>query len=373
MTSRLQVLVLDPTAFTGGSKVATESILNLLSPETVDIFVLSADSKSWSNHSYDCFHLYELGFLANKEQGIFYFIRHLYIACYLLIFQLRLGRIDLAIGASGPGVDLALYILKPILRYHIIQLIHGPVAASNTIAHCLNKADQIYYLQSCLFSLLTALSLAKQVVLKQLPNNYHVLENGLSANKWPKPCRHHIPVIFWSASLLKWKGLDIFLDAVNLLPVTQRPTIKICYISPKNSKLPLIKTVPDMLNTHWYQTPQNIDAIRSSCNIFVSSSDKEPFGLSILEAMAAGLAIVIPADGAYWDQILVDQVNCIKYKPKDRHDLAEKIQLLSSNMQLLIRVSHQSFQLARSYRSEQRYAQLVNYINSLTTDGGSHV
>ena len=371
MTKRLNILVIDPTAYPGGSKTATETILNLVAPEMVNITVLTSDEKSWLTPSYTRIKLHELNWLSSQEQGVLYFIRHLYIACYLLFFHLRLGHIDLAIGASGPGVDLPLYILKPVLKYKIIQLIHGPVAPSHTIAKCLKKADAIYYLESCKASLLNAISLDKTAPLKELSGNYHIFENGIAAEHWPSPCQYKSPIVFWAASLLKWKGLEIFVSAVSSLSVLKRPEAKICYIKARNTILPASAINPHLVKATWYEDPAHLDLIRASCNIFVSTSQNEPFGLSVLEAMASGHVVVIPSDGSYWDRILSDHVTSIKYKPNDPCDLAQKIQLLANDMQMMEKIGQKSFKLAKNYQAEQRYSKIIDYIEMLAKDANN--
>ncbi len=77
--------------------------------------------------------LHEPAWLAQQEQGIAYFIRHFIILLNILWLRLRFGHFDMALGASGPGVDLALYLARPLLNWKVVQLVHGPVACSRTI------------------------------------------------------------------------------------------------------------------------------------------------------------------------------------------------------------------------------------------------
>ena len=72
---------------------------------------------------------------------------------------------------------------------------------------------------------------------------------------------------------------------------------------------------------NWAFDPPNLDELRRQRSIFVSTSEREPFGLSILEAMTAGLCPVIPAEGAYWDQHLTDGEHCLKYTLGDADSL----------------------------------------------------
>lgn len=361
MTAKQHIIVVDPTAFSGGSKVATESILRLVEATNIKITVLSADKSSWQGDRFTRIPLYEPRWLAQQEQGIPYFLRHAFIALNLFVARLRFGSFDLAIGASGPGVDLSLYLLRPLLKFNIIQLIHGPVAKSRTIARCLKVASQVFYLQSSIDSLKAVLSTLSPET-DTLPDNFFLLKNGLSKERWPSACQTEKHSVFWAASLLKWKGLDTLLSALQQMPETDRLKTEICYIRPQGVQLPVTEAPVLMMHVDWYENPTNLDEVRASANIFVSTSQNEPFGLSILEAMAAGQCVLIPRDGAYWDKILTDNVDCIKYQPDDVSDLKEKLDMLGKDMSLIIKIGAQAANIALGYRAEKQYENVVNSI-----------
>jgi len=362
MKHKRHLVVIDPTAFSGGSKIATESILRLLDCDKIRITVLSADPDSWQWPQLTRVHLYQPKWLAKKEQGIAYFLRHFFIAVNLLITIGRFGRVDIALGASGPGVDLALYLLKPLLGIKVIQLIHGPVARSRSIARSLLAADKVYYLATSCASLLNCLACIREPAITRLPEQFHIMHNGLSEQRWPTPCQTQYPTVFWAASLLKWKGLETLLAALQTLPVEKRPITHICYIRPKDTQLPSSQPPTNMDKVHCYEDPANMDKIRASANIFVSTSKNEPFGLSILEAMAAGHCVLIPADGAYWDRILTNNVNCIKYQADNSDCLMQKLQLLSNDMQQVRQIGEQAAKIAKGYRAEKQYANIKKNI-----------
>lgn len=358
MTDKRHIVVLDPTAFAGGSKVATNTILSLVNPDTHRITILSADPHSWRDPRWQRQLLVEPAWLSHQEQGLGYFIRHGLIAIHLLLLRWRHGVIDVALGASGPGVDLALYLLKPLLGYRLLQLIHGPVACSRTIGRCLNSADEIHHLDSAKASLNKALSRVSGKGATPLPERYQVMQNGLSAHDWPSPCQLNRPVVFWAASLLKWKGLDILIDALRLIAPGQRPDTHICYIRPRQTRLPVSQAPIRVKFVHWHHQPDDFDRLRASANIFVSTSENEPFGLSILEAMAAGHCLVLPADGAYWDRHLRNGLHCIKYQPGNAADLASKLQSLGRNLEQIKTLGAQAAELALNYRAQHCYRTL---------------
>lgn len=349
------LFIVDPIAFNGGSKVATENILRLLNGDRNRITVLSADSDSWQWPGLQRLRLYQPRWLSRREQGLLYFLRHALIALQILWVRLRCGRVDTVLGASGPGVDLALYLLKPVLKFQLLQLVHGPVARSRTIARCLLYADEVHYLASAADSLNTTLTtLQPGMDISTLPT-FHLMRNGLSSHAWPQPCQTERPVVFWAASLLKWKGLETLLTALLRFDQTTRPQTEICYIRPKDIALPISQAPIKIAGVHWHKQPDDLDRLRASANIFVSTSHSEPFGLSILEAMAAGHCILIPADGAYWDSQLENGVHCIKYRPGDDADLAAKLACLCRNFALVLSLGAAARKVAQHYRADRQY------------------
>jgi glycosyltransferase involved in cell wall biosynthesis len=367
MKHKRHLVIIDPITFSGGSKVATQNILRLLDPNKIRITVLTADPDSWCYSQLKRMHLYQPKWLAEKEQGIAYFLRHFFIALNLLLARLRFGPFDIGLGASIPNLDFALYLLKPLLGIKVIQLIHGPVACSRTIARCLLAAEQVYYLQSSRNSLLNLLNCRSQEMLTILPENFHIMHNGLNELNWPTPCQRQKPAVFWAASLLKWKGLEILLAALHKLPPKERPTTHICYIKPKDTKLSSSQIPKNIEQINCYENPVNLDKIRASANIFVSTSKNEPFGLSILEAMAAGHCVLIPADGAYWDLSLEDNINCIKYQADNSEDLMQKLMQLNRDIQQVIRIGQQAANVATNYRAEKQYASIQTSIEQACT------
>ncbi len=368
MNRKHHILVIDPIAFAGGSKIATRNMLDLQDKSNTRVTVVTGDPVFWKDDWIGTSPLYQPEILARKQQGMFYFLRHLVIVLSILYARVTRGKFHLALGASGPGVDLSLYLAEKILPFKIIQLIHGPVATSKTIARALLSADTVFYLESSRESLVKALAtLHGRLKAFQLLNQtrFKPFTNGLAFNQWPTPSIADVPVIFWAASLLKWKGLETLLLALQKIPVTLRPESHICYIRPRAISLAISHAPVKIENTHWHESPGNLDSIRAQCNIFVSTSQQEPFGLSILEAMAAGHCVLIPADGAYWDRILVNGINCIKYTAGDAEDLASKLLFLSRDMGLVRTLGEAAGNVAFGYRAQTQYAHIRNTLESV--------
>jgi len=372
--SRLHIVLVDPIAYGGGSKIATARMLENLDPKLGRVTIVTRDPASWANTAARISPLFESRLLACRDRGIAYFLRHALIVCSLIWARIRHGRFDRAVGASGPGIDLSLYLGRRLFGYRIIQLVHGPVASSKTIGRALLSADRVFYLESSGDSLLRALQTVQSAAESRrtlASSRFLQFSNGLAEQQWPTPSSEANGRIFWASSLLKWKGLQTLLTTLKLFSTANRPQAHICYIRPKDTGLELGPGPVELERVHWYEDPSDLDRIRAGCGIFVSTSRAEPFGLSILESMAAGLAVVIPRDDAYWDRHLQDGRHCLKYRPEDPADLAEKILRLTEDRQLASRLGRRARLIARQYRADRVYRQFVECLTRPPEDGAA--
>ncbi|MBW3697805.1 glycosyltransferase [Vibrio sp. T187] len=372
--NRVHGFVYDPIAFAGGSKVATAEMLTVCGDKNVRFTILTSTPSSWShikksNPDTSIISLANWSFLS-QANGIRYWFAQLYFASMIFFTLLRIKRIDYAVGASGPGIDMALYICRLMLHFPIIQLIHGPVAPSRAIGYCLSQAKKVFYLESTYQSIVNALyayfSLTtdpgQNCAMAKLSiddSQLQVFTNGISQSQWPVSACYQSKRIFWAASLLEWKGLDILLSAIDPKFTHSHLVADICYIRPTSTQLGVSELPKNWSNVSLYESPSNLDQIRSQCGVFVSTSDNEPFGLSILESLAAGLSVVIPEDGAYWDKKLTHGVNCLKYNPRDELSLRTTLELLQRSTELRASLSIEGKRIAECYRAERCYAHIT--------------
>ena len=369
-------LIFDPIPFKGGSKIATSEALSLCNSQQVTFTVLTVDDTFWLSsrlvrqRNANVVSLTSIPWISQQYSGLFYWVNQFYFALLLFFHLLRLPKVNQVVGASGPGIDMAIYLAQFVFRFSILQLIHGDVAPSRSIGWCLTRAEQVFYLPSARQSICKALELyiqhrariadARSVALYYLDSNhFQSFVNGIHEENWPSRSKIDFPVCFWCASLLKWKGLDLFVETLRHTQLTHRIVSHICFIQPTDTTLDVSSAPVALKTTQWYQDPANLDDIRSQCNIFVSTSHQEPFGLSILEALAAGMCVIIPHDGSYWDLKLTHDVNCVKYQANDHLALSQAILSVYRNRDRLKSIQTHALQLAHGYKAQETYAALV--------------
>ncbi|WP_036479788.1 glycosyltransferase [Myxosarcina sp. GI1] len=80
-------------------------------------------------------------------------------------------------------------------------------------------------------------------------------------------------------------------------------------------------------------SPQDVPAVLVNCDLHVTTSEKETRGLTILEALAAGIPVLAPRAGGVVENI-ENGKNGFLYTPQDEEDFANKLQTLVENKAL---------------------------------------
>lgn len=359
-----RILIYDPVPFKGGSKEVMKTILAEL-PDGIEVYVISNDKESWHGCNVRFVSLFSPLCLMKKTTGIFYFIKHFIYLSSLFFNLCKLKRINKIVGISGPCVDFSLYLLTAIINIDIIQLIQGDIANSSVASFGLKRAKKIFYLPSTQASILKVLKRnTKSINIEK--TKFIPFINDINASTIKEKTNNDKIGFFWAASLLKWKRIDIFIAAMaklNTLPEHKNKYFaSVCYIKPLTDAYLDIASYVEIDNIQWYADPINLNDIRASSSVFISTAEHEPFGLSILESMVAGLAIVIPAENAYWDKHLIDGYDCLKYSPNNMPSLVQALTQLIDNPALLVKISKQAKISAQYYSHLNCYSNILKYI-----------
>jgi glycosyltransferase involved in cell wall biosynthesis len=128
------------------------------------------------------------------------------------------------------------------------------------------------------------------------------------------------------------KGMKDFLTAIEKVYSAEKD-IKLWIVS--KEKMNIQTNVP--YQYFFRPSPRELANLYSACDLFISASWYESFGLPPLEAMACGAA-VITTDSRGINEFAVDGENCIVVPPKNPEILAGAIQNLLNDQSLISKI-----------------------------------
>ena len=117
------------------------------------------------------------------------------------------------------------------------------------------------------------------------------------------------------------------------------------------------------LTNHGHLRPQRVAALLSHCDIFLDFSDYQAMGLSLLEAMACGCAVVGPVNGGA-ASFLHDGVNGFLADTTSIEDCVEKVARLVADRDLRLNLQRRAIDDASGHLPE---AAALNILNALFT------
>jgi len=129
------------------------------------------------------------------------------------------------------------------------------------------------------------------------------------------------------------KGVPYIIEALSLVP---RPDVKLLIVGSGDEKLygqlAELKQVRGIIT--FVSHSSVLWEYYAASDVFVFPTIYEPFGLVIVEAMASGLPVITSRVAGATD-VIIDRVNGLLLRePSDVNDLAAKIELLLSNVEL---------------------------------------
>jgi glycosyltransferase involved in cell wall biosynthesis len=138
-----------------------------------------------------------------------------------------------------------------------------------------------------------------------------------------------------------WKGAEVFIDAAARV-ARQRPTVRFVivggpiiglesYAASVVERADAAGLGDRLVFTHWTYGPDRMPDVHRALDVLVlASTEAEPFGLVVIEAMASGRPVIATAHGGPID-IVVDGVTGVLIPPKDAEAMAAAIVSLADD------------------------------------------
>jgi len=185
--------------------------------------------------------------------------------------------------------------------------------------------------------------------------NFFSEEYDLSENLETK-----IKLIFLSR-LTPDKGWKFALDSLANLPeeILSKISIIIAGDGPIKEKIKqsLQKIIPDVYLLGRINS-EAVPALITNGDIFVTTSEKETRGLTLIEAAAAGIPAIAPAAGGVMDTIQDGQTGFL-YEPQNERDFLDKLTLLICDRDLRVSMGTKAQKLSQQWSWQQTVNNLV--------------
>ena len=104
--------------------------------------------------------------------------------------------------------------------------------------------------------------------------------------------------------------------------------------------------------------PETVSMLLTNSDIFITNSEKETRGLTVIEAAAAGIPAIAPRAGGVIDTIKDGETGFL-YQPQNQADFLDKLNLLISNINLRQSMGIKAKELAQQWTWEQTINNLV--------------
>ncbi len=230
---------------------------------------------------------------------------------------------------------------KKLLKYSLVVSVHGndvqqfPYESKTcklVLKELLNSAD---FVTGCSRSLLND---ASQIA-PEIQNKSQPIPNGIDLQEFESEEKYlrARPYIFSIGRFVHKKGFDILIKAFKQV-ADKKPDIDLIIAGTGEDWQKCVNLVVELDLKERVKLPGFIgrdEVIRlyKSCEYFVLPSRREPFGITNLEAMASGKAI-IAADVDGVPEIIRNGENGILFKPEGINELTEKMLWLFKNNEI---------------------------------------
>jgi glycosyltransferase involved in cell wall biosynthesis len=340
------LLVHDESPGLGGSVTSLGALVPFLRRAGWRVHVAAMQPDGWEGEGIRPHLLRRRG---ERVTGAAYFARETVRALDLRALARRL-RPDVLLANNGPTANLATHLAGRSLGVPVAQYVRGPFPASGLAGKILRSAAAVFTVgEECA-------RLAARVGQVEV----QPVAEGIDPARWPHRRGAFTRDWFWNSALVGWKGLPLLLEAYARVG-SEAPPLHVCYATlPDHHPDTVAPPAQVPPGVEMRRTPPDLDALRAGCLVYVHTAlQPEPFGRSVLEAMAAGLCPVVPAAGTP-GKLVRHLVNGLVYAPGSVDGLASLLRIAAGDPALCARLGAQAEADARAYRSDLAFQPLLS-------------
>ncbi len=353
------LLVHDESPSLGGSVTTLGSLAPVLEDAGWRVAVAAMQPDGWDGLGLSPALLPRRG---ERVSGAAYFAREARRALDVARVARREGATVL-LANNGPTANLSTHLAGRLLGLPVAQYVRGPFPATGLAARLLRRAPQVFAVGA---------EAARQV--RDVAGlDAARVEEGIHPRFWPRRREAGGRGYFWSSALVEWKGLPLLLEAHRTLG-PGAPPLTACYAGFPPGH-PDAAPPPRALHegVRLLRSPPGLDDLRAASLVYVhSATAPEPFGRSLLEAMAAGLCPIVP-DAGTPGRIVRHMETGITYTRGSVHGLAAAMRLAARHPDLCVRLGDAAAEDARAYAAGRVFRPVVAGLERIVAPRGARV
>ena len=259
---------------------------------------------------------------------------------------LRRWRPQVVLANNDAGVNAAVYAAAAVSSVPVAQYVRAAPTTGRLRATLLRSA-------ACVFTV----GAETTRTVRQLRADAQQIDEGLSAEQWPSPRRADAHALLWAATTSSWKGLPLALTAFERAQLG-RP-LRVCHIGEFTAP------VPRGVELHATPDVATLGQLRAQSLAFVHTSlIPEPFGRAVLEAMAAGVAPIVPDEGTP-ARLVRHGIDGLHYRARDVASLARALQIVDGCPALALALGDSARLRAARFTAERTFAPVVSALRAL--------
>jgi len=182
----------------------------------------------------------------------------------------------------------------------------------------------------------------------------HVIPHGVPPSLHASGGNGRVPELLFVGRLSPEKGLDVLLRALALLPERLPFHLTVAGDGPSRHELEELACNLGLNGrVAWRGFCEQTADLFTATDVCVVPSRAESFGLTVVEAMATGVACVASCTGGI-REIITNGVDGLLVPPDDPHALAERLEAMLTDGQLRTALGRAARDTARARYSQQR-------------------
>jgi alpha-1,2-mannosyltransferase len=121
------------------------------------------------------------------------------------------------------------------------------------------------------------------------------------------------------------------------------------------------------------QSSQVLTRVLASAKVFLQTQPMESFGISVVEAMAAGCVPIVPRDGGPWFDILQEKEGVYGFSYRSISEAAQKISMILENDELRTEVSGRARRRAMDFDSSVFERKILDVVSKVYSRKFGHL